>query len=492
MKRFLLFFLIFFCSHLSGGEITYRYIGDSTGIPYQYELTLSLYRDSSGISLPASSQICVSSSCFGSRSLNLPRVSQGGGPYGGTKLANPCRISAGAQKITVYKLDYQATVILDGKCSDWSFTYNICCRSGNIDNLFSPNASSFAVVAVLDNTRGENNSGKFTSNGLKQACINLPNRQVNWDLSKSNPDGDSLFYQFDYNPVNECFSSATSRSQLALGYSTVNPVSSNGGVILSSNGLLRFEPYKVERAVVRVGVEEWRRDTVTNFMVRVGYSLREAYLLVSSTCVKDSISPQFIEVGSVALSTQAKPVVNCNEQSLTLDFNKKFTVSSVTRTGSEFRLTNSLNQSIPIIKASTTDSSITLDLHSKLWYNDTLLLELKTGTDGNTILNPCGSDLPPFSAQLTVNSCTTSVGDLEISMPSFSLYPNPADDLITIQAPLASAGKYSISNLQGAVIRQGDFTNQEFKVNISELSDGVYLFQIEQDENLSVQKFAKN
>ena len=35
-------------SHLSGGDIQYRYIGDSTNVARQYEVLLRIYRDNSG------------------------------------------------------------------------------------------------------------------------------------------------------------------------------------------------------------------------------------------------------------------------------------------------------------------------------------------------------------------------------------------------------------------------------------------------------------
>jgi hypothetical protein len=45
-----------FGSHLSGGDIQYRYIGDSTGVARQYKVILRIYRDITGIPMPATDQ----------------------------------------------------------------------------------------------------------------------------------------------------------------------------------------------------------------------------------------------------------------------------------------------------------------------------------------------------------------------------------------------------------------------------------------------------
>jgi len=68
MKKFLLGLfmtlgLMAQASHLSGGDIQYRYIGDSTGIARQYKVILRLYRDITGIGLPTNETVNVYSGC---------------------------------------------------------------------------------------------------------------------------------------------------------------------------------------------------------------------------------------------------------------------------------------------------------------------------------------------------------------------------------------------------------------------------------------------
>ena len=82
MKRIVLSFLGVFAffllgtqeakaSHTAGGSITYEYIGDSTGVPYQYCITLVLYRREQGIGLGNTQPVDISSSCFGTQTITL-------------------------------------------------------------------------------------------------------------------------------------------------------------------------------------------------------------------------------------------------------------------------------------------------------------------------------------------------------------------------------------------------------------------------------------
>ena len=65
MKKFLLGLLMTLglmaqASHLAGGDIQYRYIGDSTNINRHYKVILRLYRDVTGIAFPTTDIVTVS------------------------------------------------------------------------------------------------------------------------------------------------------------------------------------------------------------------------------------------------------------------------------------------------------------------------------------------------------------------------------------------------------------------------------------------------
>ena len=84
MKQFLtlLLFLISFGmmgSHLSGGDIQYRYIGDSTNVARQYEVLLRIYRDNSGIAMGNTQTVYINSSCYTQQSLTVTLMAGSGG-----------------------------------------------------------------------------------------------------------------------------------------------------------------------------------------------------------------------------------------------------------------------------------------------------------------------------------------------------------------------------------------------------------------------------
>ena len=77
MKKFLLLMVMTlmsvtsFASHLAGGDIQYRYIGDSTGIARHYKVILRVYRDITGIGMPTTESVTVSSNCFANQNITM-------------------------------------------------------------------------------------------------------------------------------------------------------------------------------------------------------------------------------------------------------------------------------------------------------------------------------------------------------------------------------------------------------------------------------------
>lgn len=496
MKQFLLLLTGIFClsinsqaSHVIGGDITYRYIGDSTGVAHQYEVYLALYRDSAGIDLPFTAPICVTSSCYGATTISAQAINNNTSEA----ISLPCQSSSLGTKRKFYRVRYKANTILPGTCSEYTFSYATCCRNSNFDNLQS-SATTFRIRAELDNTKGPNSTGTFSQEGAKQACLNSNTISAqNWDQGISNPDGDSIFYTFDFSTpqVSNC-GNTPSPITFNQGYSSGNPISSSNGFVTFTNGVIQFTPYKIENAIVRVGEEEWRKDTLNNTMYRVGYSVRESYLIVSNSCRQDSFSTNDVNLVSSDTSTQfSMPSIWCNDQVFGVELNKPFMASSITPSGSEFRLTNSLGQAVPIAGATVDSNQILIQLYAPAAYNDTLTLNMKAGNDGNTILMACGPEIPPFSSQIRVVSCTTSVGKNEFLLPEFSLYPNPGEQFINIEVTNAAPGQFTITDLQGRVIRQGSFSELKFKLDISQLSRGSYLLHLKQGELFRTQKFSK-
>jgi gliding motility-associated-like protein len=107
------------------------------------------------------------------------------------------------------------------------------------------------------------------------------------------------------------------------------------------------------------------------------------------------------------------PVV-CKPQSLRLIFRKPILCSSVEPGGSDFIITGTYPVSIAsaagsCTNGSTTSKEIIINLSQPLYTAGSFTLTLRTGTDGNTILDECGKETPAgatltFSVKDTVNA----------------------------------------------------------------------------------------
>ena len=77
-------------------------------------------------------------------------------------------------------------------------------------------------------------------------------------------------------------------------------------------------------------------------------------------------------------------------------------------------------------------------------------------------------------------------------MPSFSVYPNPSKDIISIKLENSDLSKVSIIDLNGKLLVSHICSVNEFSININELNPSIYLVRIEQGEKIMIRKFIKN
>lgn len=88
--------------------------------------------------------------------------------------------------------------------------------------------------------------------------------------------------------------------------------------------------------------------------------------------------------------------------------------------------------------------------------------------------------------------CYTSIllNSKNQSEASFSLFPNPARDFITIENKNSGIGELEILSITSKTIKRTTFSNNQ-KVNISELKPGIYFIKIEQKEQQIFKKLIK-
>ena len=120
-------------SHNAGGDIQYEYIS-STGNSHKYKITMRLYRDATGINLPASATVYACSANFATVSATLSEV----GTTGGSGVVAPTLfdcVSSTNAGVTINVMLYEGEITLPGNAPDWTFAFSTCCRNPAVDNI---------------------------------------------------------------------------------------------------------------------------------------------------------------------------------------------------------------------------------------------------------------------------------------------------------------------------------------------------------------------
>jgi hypothetical protein len=248
-------------SHIVGGEITYEWVSGNT-----YQVTLSLYRDCAGISLPANATIYYrSDSCSIYMDRTFPMI---GTP---TQVAPVCASSIpsltcnGGQLYGVDKAVYQDTITLPAQCEDWKFSYINCCRNAAITNIQSAPTTGFYISAHLDNLNHPfNNSVKFASEPvivISDAIVS----QLNWNTY--DVDGDSLVHSLV--AAREFSGGQPVSLSYNAGYTFDQPfISSSPTSLNSGSGILTVHPSGMQVSVVGMEVTEYRNGAAIGTVYR--------------------------------------------------------------------------------------------------------------------------------------------------------------------------------------------------------------------------------
>jgi len=439
---------------MAGGDIQYRYIGDSTGVANQYQIIARLYRDASGIPMPTSIPVSVCSSCYSTTSVTCPLVGGGSGVVAPTLFDCVDPGAPGTVTIEVYL--YKGVTVLAGNCSDWKFAYNTCCRNGAVTNITGASGQGFYIEAKLNNFLGNNTSPFFVSEPVRAFCVG---KTFNWKQSSVEPDGDSIRYTIAAvrtNTTNCTFSNIP----YASGFSAQQPISTTPAMSLTMNpnsGIISFTPSTQEVDVMAVVVEEYRFDSTYFQWVKIGESNRDMQITISPNC--SNLAQQGVLLNYNAPGFTVDPITglptveyNCLDSSVVLKFATKLDCSTISPDGTDFRLTAPNGQPIAV-KAlvafcdvnNETDEMI-VKLHSPLAFNGDYYLYSKMGNDGNTLLNKCGFPMAEFDTiVLRVSGCFQTVIDMKNVTVVGDEYPKVEWYLDTVGTPTAPFPTYLIN-----------------------------------------------
>jgi hypothetical protein len=79
--------------------------------------------------------------------------------------------------------------------------------------------------------------------------------------------------------------------------------------------------------------------------------------------------------------------------------------------------------------------------------------------------------------------------DLESAV--FKVFPNPTQGEVVVALPSNAPSKIQVYSLQGSLVYETSHNEQQFAINLSQLPNGVYLIQCEQDGKRFFRKVVK-
>ncbi len=247
-------------SHMACGQITYQNVGTDS-----FLVTVKVCRYCSGAPFnPNSITISATSTCGGSLTAVLPKI--GGPVYGGIDISQVCSSDSsdcvGGTVNGYVELTFQGIVVISPRCDCWTLSYTTPCCRNNLVNASSP---AIAVDTKLCNTSGPTNSSPiFGVTPIPYVCAGIP---VSYNMGVTDPDGDSLTYQFICAQPNLVYNAP---------YSCQNPI--NGITLDTATGQINFTATITGAYVVVVQINEY--DSAGNL---VGSTVRDVQFRVE-TC----------------------------------------------------------------------------------------------------------------------------------------------------------------------------------------------------------------
>lgn len=150
------------------------------------------------------------------------------------------------------------------------------------------------------------------------------------------------------------------------------------------------------------------------------------------------------------------------------------------------------------------DGSGTLASNEYHWLKDNVEID-GANASSYTILNAQNSDSGVYSCQITNADApglvitragiTLNVGTLGVdkgNLNNVRVYPNPTTNFITINAPAINQSKIKLYDLSGRLILTQEIESGLSKIDMHQLSSGIYLLQLENGSSSITRNIIKN
>lgn len=268
-------------SHLVGGEMTYRCLGNNN-----YEVTVIIYRDcfAGRIGLDPNIPTTIFDS-NGQIVLNtgIPLLYKTSLPI---NAPNSC--TTFPSNICTEKGVYIDTFNLPPRQGGYTITHQRCCRNSTISNVPAPadDWGNTYTITIPSMDVSCNNSPRFKSEPPVVLCLNQP---IKLDLGATDADGDSLFYELcaplhggsrmGGATVNPAAAPPYVQVPYKNGFTVNSPITANPTVSLNpQTGLLTGRPSAAGQFVFAICVSEYRNGQL------LSTNRRDFQFNVSNSC----------------------------------------------------------------------------------------------------------------------------------------------------------------------------------------------------------------
>jgi hypothetical protein len=475
-------------SHIAGGDVTYRYIGDSTGVLHQYEIMVRLYRDASGIAMLNSISVDICSSCYptSSTSLLLDTVSPG---FFHPNLFDCVDPGAPSTRMLEYYV-YRGVYTLAGQCQDWAFIFENCCRNGAIDNLVGAAGKGILIRAELNNYYNTNHSSiQFTNAVLRTTAVNI---ETNISFKGISSDQDSVYYYLTAPKESNSMACGFVGLPFVSGFSNTQPItvaSNDTATFNSSTGLFTVTPTALGVYQMSVGAMEYRYDTMVGNWLMVGRTFADVPVIVSTYLNPQEAQGTVFDRNHWAMSYNPNSGeisidLDCADTLIPLYYYNNIDCITLAEDGSDYWVLDPDKNPLPIISAESECGTLQRSKNIKVKHaipftkNGRYVLRHKTGTDGDSIRTWCGmGSTPADSLIINVTGCS-GIGVAENRGLKASVFPNPTRDRVYFeQSGISARYGFEVLDLTGKILLSGEGT----QVNLAQFPKGIYLLTLQKE-----------
>ncbi len=470
-------------SHVVGGQISYEH--ESLDL---YRINAYLIYDGEGLqsSPPSSIGVCFFDTCGfinGNASLNLQTLPGKPSPLGGILIPNS-DICVMDSLITsrYYVVHYSEIVNLASNCDEMVIRINTACCKTITDNLSE--SENMIVTARLNTKYNANSQPAYDVLELMRPMCK--SEKAFFAPFQTEKDGDSLYFSLIPVKKGDCFS--VSDYSYHTGFNPTHPMTTQSGYNLDpENGDVSFTAIKSEVSSINILVEEFRQDPLTNTYYRVGSFETNFVHHIVDSCSRQAENWSF---------KQDTILAQCGDSLVVLFAEKPIIHSSINST--DFRLTGPDSTTLPIINAGydsnySYSDSVYLSFFLPIQDSGIYTLWTKTGNDGNSLINVCGSEINGDSVYIHSTFCDIGIDEHKLSK-SFSLYPNPVGKELTLEN-VEKGSTIKIMDMQGAVLdsyKKSTEAETLLTLPLFYFKKGMYIISIENAKGfISQQKFCK-